>query len=177
MTYLFSFVFKNSHRAFRLIATLDITFGFFLPIGVTALLAVIDSKELSVFVNIFFYLNPFCPFYLNLMFVCVHNHYGDESQDFDYDSYFPGFLPYFQRTCPALVFLGILYMAMAIYLDYRMSSAYRIQDRRRTENRVVPTLKADEDVINESNKLKDLPNPQDYNVVVNNLEKCYKNGH
>jgi len=176
LTYLIGYAFKSSDKAFRMTGTTYAVIGFVVPVALTAALSTVNNQAFKVTVNAIFYLDPFYPFYLTLMWICVDNFYGDDSEEFDYETFFPGFLPYTYRTCPALILCAIMYLVIAIYIDYWQNSAFRTKDRRTTKEPRPFTLRPDSDVQNEIQNLKNVSDPSEYNVMVKNLEKCYPNG-
>mmetsp|Transcript_12154 Transcript_12154/g.8839 ORF Transcript_12154/g.8839 Transcript_12154/m.8839 type:complete len:309 (-) Transcript_12154:1180-2106(-) len=154
LTYLIGYMFVSTDKAFRMLGTAYACVGFVVPVALTGFLVAIDDPTTKIVINALFYIDPFYPFYLALMWVCVFNLYGDDDQTFEYDVFFPGFKPYTYITCPAMLFMGIVYLLIAIFIDFKQNAAFRTKDETQSPYQRPFTLPPDQDVKEETEKIK-----------------------
>lgn len=153
LTYLISFAFTSSNRAFRTIGALYIVIGFVLPLAITGILAAVSSGTITTIVTAIFYINPFYPFYLSLMYVSTSASFGDDP-DIDLSVFFPGFLPYLSRTIPTMLGTAVIYFVLALIIDYKQNAKFRVLDGNKAIGNRPPTLKPDSDVLNEEQNVE-----------------------
>jgi hypothetical protein len=63
LTYLTSFLFSDSQKAFRILGTLYLIVGFAIPITMSSIILSLASDSMAKFITVILYIDPFYPFY------------------------------------------------------------------------------------------------------------------
>jgi hypothetical protein len=117
MTYMISFLFKSSNSAFRAIGGLYVLIGFVLPFSIMGVLFLVSNDTVVIIATVIMYVNPFYPFYLSLLFINMSNTSYNTPED--YADFFPGFIPYTYVTVPTMLGCSLIFLSVAIYIDYK----------------------------------------------------------
>lgn len=76
LTYMISFMFSNSQKAFRLLGTIYIIIGFAFPITISSVLVTSKQSAFTNFVSLLLYMDPFYQFYQTLIFIVIKSYFG-----------------------------------------------------------------------------------------------------